>query len=708
MKSALRVAGRRLARTARTSRQRQLAGFSTVCAGRTLPVSMLVPRTAASIHTTARLGMQAQAAGSEPDSKAADLGDMIPMERIRNVGIIAHVDHGKTTLVDCLLKQSGALSGTTMQETRVMDSNALEKERGITILSKVTSLMYKDHRINIVDTPGHADFGGEVERILSMVDSVVLVVDASEGPMAQTKFVLTKALARGLHPLVVLNKIDRPTSRPDEVDSELLELFLALGATDEQTSYDMLFASAKEGWCSRSLDDVAAYSDAAAKGQPTNGSMVPLLDAILDRVPPPRGQREGTPFSMLVTQLEANSYLGKCALGRVASGTVSVGDRIRVLAPGTGEVTEEGKVTKLFLRSGVHQIEMAQAGAGDLVAVSGVPSVGVNSTIGSPEVSQPLEFVPVDPPTISVTFSVNDSPLAGREGSLLTSSMIRDRLLREAETNVALQIVGGSKSESMEVRGRGELQLSVLIETMRREGFELSVTPPRVLFKRDPENKQRVLEPYEEITIDVDHADSGIVIEKLTKRKGELKSFTDVADKARLVFHIPTRGLLGYASEFKNDTHGTGVMNHSFLHYGEHAGVLEKSRKSSMVCMSAGTATSYALNLMEPRGRLFVRNGDSVYPGMIVGELSKDGNDLEVNPTKAKQLTNIRAAGKDETIRLTPVKPWALEEIIAYVNPDEAIEITPSQIRLRKQILDPLKRKQFSRKRVGDADCFID
>ncbi|KAJ1831914.1 hypothetical protein LPJ63_003929 [Coemansia sp. RSA 2711] len=637
----------------------------------------------------------------------SDLGDMIPMERIRNVGIIAHVDHGKTTLVDCLLKQSGALSGATMQESRVMDSNTLEKERGITILSKVTSLMYKDHRINIVDTPGHADFGGEVERILSMVDSVVLVVDASEGPMAQTKFVLTKALARGIHPLVVLNKIDRPTSRPDEVDSELLELFLALGATDEQTSYDMLYASAKEGWCTRDLGQVTAYTDAMARGEKADGSMVPLLEAILDRVPAPRAQRDDVPFTMLVTQLEANPYLGKCASGRISSGTVSVGDRIRVLAPGSGDVIEDGKVTKLFLRSGVQQIEMARAGAGDLVSISGVPSVSVNATIAGPEVAAPLDFIPVDPPTISVTFSVNDSPLAGREGSLLTSNMIRDRLLREAETNVALQIINSGKSEAMEVRGRGELQLSVLIETMRREGFELSVTPPRVLFKRDPDNPRAVLEPFEEITIDVDHDASGVVIEKLTKRKGELKSFIDVADKARLVFHIPTRGLLGYASEFKNDTHGTGVMNHAFLRYGEYAGAFEKTRKSSMVCMSSGTATSYALNMMEPRGRLFVRNGDDVYPGMVVGELSKDGSDLEVNPTKAKQLTNIRAAGKDETIRLTPVKPWALEEAIAYVNPDEAIEVTPTQVRLRKQILDPLRRKQFSRKRVSDIEDFL-
>ncbi|PIA19499.1 GTP-binding protein, TypA [Coemansia reversa NRRL 1564] len=721
MQSILRGAGLRLVCPTRANGYRLQGTLNALYLTRAKRAQPMVQHTSghvrasmACIHTLSLVRSAAPASEAARESggssaSAADLGDLIPRERIRNVGIIAHVDHGKTTLVDCLLKQSGALLGSSaMQETRVMDSNAIEKERGITILSKVTSLMYQNHRINIVDTPGHADFGGEVERILSMVDSVVLVVDASEGPMAQTKFVLTKALARGIHPLVVLNKVDRPSSRPDEVDSELLELFLALGASDEQTSYDLLYASAKEGWCTSDLAEAGTLAETSAGVNKGAGNMVPLLDAIIRSVPPPKGERENAPFSMLVTQLEANSYLGKCALGRINSGIVRVGDKIRVLEPGTGAVQEEGKVTKLFLRSGVQQIEMEQAGAGDLVSLSGVPTVGVNATIAGPEVTEALDYVPVDPPTISVTFSVNDSPLAGREGKLLTSNMIRDRLRREAETNVALQVVDDGKSESMEVRGRGELQLSVLIETMRREGFELSVTPPRVLFKRVPNNKNAVLEPYEEITIDVDHKSSGIVIEKLTKRKGELKSFIDVADKARLIFHIPTRGLLGYASEFKNDTHGTGVMNHAFLRYGEHAGAFEKTRKSSMICLSSGTATSYALNMVESRGTLFIRNGDDVYPGMIVGELSKDGSDLEVNPTKAKQLTNIRAAGKDEAIRLTPVKPWALEEAIAYVNPDEAIEVTPTQVRLRKRILDPQSRKRSSRKQVSDIDQFVD
>ncbi|KAJ2610591.1 hypothetical protein EV177_003897 [Coemansia sp. RSA 1804] len=715
MRPLIRIAGRRLARSSQPAKATTAAAFAagSVCSMRISTsraqgvhtVACRTGRTASQMLIAKRgAGMRAYSAAAEQKSgetEEVDLGAMVPMDRIRNIGIIAHVDHGKTTLVDCLLKQSGALSGSSaMQETRVMDSNALEKERGITILSKVTSLAYKGHRINIVDTPGHADFGGEVERILSMVDSVVLVVDATEGPMAQTKFVLTKALARGLSPLVILNKADRPTSRADEVDSELLELFMALGASDAQTDYKVMYASAKEGWCTHDAAEAGRLSAGGA-----DGSMAPLLDAIVQQAPAPTGQREDAPFAMLVTQLEANSYLGKCVLGRVSSGKVRVGDRIRVLEPETGTVREEGRVTRLFLRSGVRQVEMAEAGAGDLVTLSGVPTAGINATVASPEVEEPLGFVPIDPPTISVTFSVNDSPLAGREGSQLTSGMIRARLLREAETNVALQIRDSGKSEALEVRGRGELQLSVLIETMRREGFELSVTPPRVLMRRDAGN---ILEPFEEITIDVDHGASGVVIEKLTKRKGELKSFSDVADKARMVFHIPTRGLLGYMSEFKNDTHGSGVINHAFLRYDAYAGPLEKTRKASMVSMAAGTATAYALNMIEPRGRLFVRNGEAVYPGMVVGELSKDGGDLEVNPAKAKQLTNIRAAGKDDTIRLVPVAPWSLEEAIAYINPDEAIEVTPSTIRLRKQILDANKRKQNSRKRAPDAEDMLE
>ncbi|KAJ2847834.1 hypothetical protein GGI22_005868, partial [Coemansia erecta] len=638
MRSLIRIAGRRVARqvAAPVGYGRSFISTGTAAAPQLPPMLSRTGKT--SLATKARRtpapGMRAYSASAEVKAnqpEVVNLGAMLPMDRIRNIGIIAHVDHGKTTLVDCLLKQSGALSGSTaMQETRVMDSNALEKERGITILSKVTSLAYKNHRINIVDTPGHADFGGEVERILSMVDSVVLVVDATEGPMAQTKFVLTKALARGLNPLVVLNKVDRPASRPDEVDSELLELFMALEASDTQTGYEIMYASAKEGWCTKDLDEAARLTGAAkAGGAMKGGSMEPLLDAIIQSAPAPKGQREGAPFSMLVTQLEANPYLGKCALGRISSGIVRVGDKVRVLEPGTGVVREEGKVTKLFLRSGVQQVEMAQAGAGDVVSISGVPTVGVNATVAATDVAEPLAFVPIDPPTISVTFSVNDSPLAGREGSQLTSGMIRTRLQREAETNVALQIVDDGKSEALEVRGRGELQLSVLIETMRREGFELSVTPPRVLFRRDPNDRKAILEPFEEITIDVDHDCSGIVIEKLTKRKGEMKSFSDVADKARMVFHIPTRGLLGYMSEFKNDTHGSGVINHAFLRFDAYAGELEKSRKSAMISMVLGTATSYALNMIESRGQLFVRNGDDVYPGMIVGEISKDGNDLE-------------------------------------------------------------------------------
>ncbi|PWA02264.1 hypothetical protein BB558_001598 [Smittium angustum] len=584
---------------------------------------------------------------------------------------VLFVNHGKTTLVDSLLKHSGLLGNGP--NVCVMDSNELEKERGMTILSKVTSFMYKGNRINIVDTPGHADFGGEVERILSMVDSVVLVTDATEGPMAQTKFVLTKALQRDLNPIVVLNKIDRPTSRPDEVDSELLDLFMGLDATDKQLDYPILYASAKQGWCTKSLADAQEY----IKNPPSDSQMGSLLDTILEYVPHPEsvGDLDSEPFRMLVTQIEPNSYLGKCYLGKIQSGRVRVGDQIKALKPESGSNNQEvSKITKILLKRGLLTEEIEEGIAGDIVLVSGLKSASINYTLCSPSVTEPLPFVAVDPPTVSMSFGVNDSPLAGREGTQLTSSLIRDRLLKEAETNVALNVVSGNSSESFEVRGRGELQLSILIETMRREGFELSVSPPRVLLHKDSE-KNLVEEPVEEAVVDVDAEMAGIVIEKLTKRKGEMKKYLEVADKVRLVFEIPTRGLLGYISELKNDTRGTGALTHSFLRYEEYKGPIEKARKGPLVATGpVGTCTSYALNLIEPRGKLFIRPGEVVYPGMIVGEYNKDSNDLEVNPTKAKQLTNIRTVHKDERVQLTPVQPWTLEEAIAYVNPGEKIE----------------------------------
>ncbi|OMJ27333.1 GTP-binding protein TypA/BipA-like protein [Smittium culicis] len=641
--------------------------------------------------------------------------NLFSIEKIRNVGIIAHVDHGKTTMVDALLKQAGLLSSAAnSKDICVMDSNELEKERGMTILSKVTSFMYKDHRINIVDTPGHADFGGEVERILSMVDGVVLVTDATEGPMAQTKFVLTKALQHKLCPIVVLNKIDRETSRPDEVDSELLELFMALDASDKQMDYPLLYASAKSGWCSENLDSAKQMINTP----PSGPHMESLLDKIIDFVPHPMKENkdfnpESPQFKMLVTQIEPNSYLGKCYLGRIESGKIKVGDAIKSLTPnfdpaGTNNTAPEvGRVTKIMLKRGLEVEEIDQAIAGDIVLLSGLKTASINYTICSNDVNEPLPFVPVDPPTISMSFGVNDSPLAGKEGSMLTSTIIRDRLLKEAETNIALQISQSGSSDSFEVRGRGELQLSILIETMRREGFELSVSPPRVLLRKDPDDPhgKKIQEPIEEAVIDVDMDMAGVVIEKLTKRKAEMKKYLDVADKARLIFHIPTRGLLGYQSELKNDTRGTGALTHSFVAYEEYKGPIEKARKGSLVSTgSVGTSTSYALNLIEPRGKLFIKPGDVVYPGMIVGEYNKDQGDLEVNPTKAKQLTNIRTVHKDDKVQLTPVQPWTLEEAISYVNPGEKIEVTPTKIRLRKQELDPSKRKQLSRRSSSDLE----
>ncbi|PVV05219.1 hypothetical protein BB560_000269 [Smittium megazygosporum] len=641
---------------------------------------------------------------------------LIDVEKIRNVGIIAHVDHGKTTLVDSLLKQAGLLSENTLKsDSCVMDSNDLEKERGMTILSKVTSFMYKDHKINIVDTPGHADFGGEVERILSMVDSVILVTDATEGPMAQTKFVLTKALQRNLKPIVVMNKLDRSTSRAEDVESEILELFLALEATDEQLDYPTVYSSAKLSWATDSHENALSF----VKNPPNKPCMEPLLDKVLDYSPHPKldasGLEKSAPFKMLVTQIEPNSYLGKCCLGRIESGKVKVGDPVKALKPLGSEDNEpnsepeNGRVTKIVLKRGLETEELEEGTVGDIVLISGLKSASINYTICSPEVEEPLPFIPIDPPTISMNFSVNDSPLSGKEGTLLTSPLIRDRLMKEAETNIALQIVKG-KSDAFEVRGRGELQLSVLIETMRREGFEISVSPPRVLLKKSGKSNDfsSVEEPIEEVVIDVDNEMSGIVIEKMTKRKAELKKYLDVANKARLIFHIPTRGLLGYLPELKNDTRGTGALTHSFLKYEPYKGPLEKSRKGALIATGpVGVATSYALNLIEQRGSLFISPGVQVYPGMIIGEYNKGSTDLEVNPTKTKQLTNIRTVHKDEKVTLTPVKPWTLEEAISYVNHDEKIEITPTKIRLRKAELDSGKRKQISRRRANDLD-FID
>ncbi|KND01004.1 GTP-binding protein TypA/BipA [Spizellomyces punctatus DAOM BR117] len=568
---------------------------------------------------------------------------------------------------------------------RVMDSNDLEKERGITILSKSTGITYKGYRINIVDTPGHADFGGEVERVLSMVDGVCLVVCGTEGPMTQTKFVLSKALEKNLKPLVVMNKVDRPTARPEEVEEELLELFIGLDANETQLEYPILYASAKDGWATRELN-----------GKRDN--VLPLLEEIVNHVPAPSVDRSA-PFSMLVTQIESDPYVGKCYMGKIQSGTLRVGDKIKSLNT-DGKIAVEGRCTRIFLRQGLQQVATEVAAAGDIVSVAGIDGAYVNHTICDTAVSNPLPFTKVDPPTISMMFYVNDSPLGGKEGKFLTSQVLRDRLVKETETNVALQVV--QHGEAFEVKGRGELQMGVLIETMRREGFEMSVSPPRVIYKVEGEDKERkILEPIEEVTIDVEHEHAGTVIEKITKRKGDMKSYTETGDKARLIFHVPTRGLLGYPAEFKNDTHGQGIINYLLLGYEPYKGQLDRTRKGSIISTASGETTAYALAAVEPRGKLFVTPGTKVYPGMIIGEHNRE-HDLEVNPVKAKQLTNIRQVNKEEQIRLTPVDSMGLEKMLAYVQDDEVIEITPVSIRTRKKELDSTKRKAQARKRHPD------
>ncbi|KAI9330013.1 P-loop containing nucleoside triphosphate hydrolase protein [Zopfochytrium polystomum] len=624
------------------------------------------------------------------------MAGLFGMDKIRNVAIIAHVDHGKTSLVDQLLRQSGAAA--VDPAARVMDSNALERERGITILSKSTSLLHRSHRINLVDTPGHADFGGEVERVLSTVDACLLLVCATEGPMTQTRFVLTKALQRGLKVIVVLNKVDRDSARPGEVDAEVLDLFLGLGcASEEQLEYRVVHASAKEGWAL--VDPEGSWQDAdKSKG------VLPLLDLIVDEVPPPKGDRSG-PFKMLVTQIENNPFLGKCYLGRVESGTLRPGDAIKSIDT-AGNVVVEGRCTKILLRQGLQQFPVEAAGAGDIVSIAGIDGAFVNHTVCSVDVKEGLPFVPVDPPTISMMFFVNDSPLAGQDGKLLTTQLIRDRLIRECEVNPALRLT--ETSDGFEVKGRGELQMGVLIETMRREGFELSVSPPRVILKAaetmtdDGRKERAVMEPVEEVTIDCDHEHAGGVIEQLSYRKGTMVSYGDLGGRARIMFEVPTRGLLGYPAQFKSDTSGQGVLNHLLKGYFPYRGPIDKPRKGSILSTAAGECTAYALRDIEPRGKLFVTPNTVVYPGMVIGEHSRE-SDLEVNPVKAKQLTNIRAAGKEETIRLVPADVLGLERLMSYIQDDEVIEITPKAIRTRKSELDPNRRKAAAR-RGGAVD----
>lgn len=605
------------------------------------------------------------------------------MTSIRNIAIIAHVDHGKTTLVDSMLKQSGTFRQNQQVAERVMDSNDLERERGITILAKCTSLEWQGSRINIIDTPGHADFGGEVERILSMVDGVVVLVDAAEGPMPQTKFVLTKALKLGLRPIVVINKIDRQDARADEVLDEVFELFLALDATEAQLDFPIMYASGRSGWAVKELSD-------------ERKDISPLFDLIIQHVPEAAGDKDA-PFSMLVTTREYDNFLGRVLTGRVKSGRVKVNTAVRVLNR-EGNVVETGRINKLLSFRGLERLPIDEAEAGDIIAIAGLEKATVADTVAVPEVNTPIEAQPIDPPTLAMTFSVNDSPLAGREGTKLTSRVIRDRLLREAEGNVAIRIKETEEKDAFEVAGRGELQLGVLIETMRREGFELSISRPRVLYKTDETTGER-LEPIEEVQIDVDEEYSGAVVDAMNQRKSEMTDMRPSGGgKVRITFLAPSRGLIGYHGQFLTDTRGTGIMSRVFSHYGPYRGAIEGRHTGVLISNGNGEAVAYALNALEARGTLFVSHGTQVYEGMIIGENSRD-NDLEVNPLKAKQLTNFRASGKDEALRLTPPKIFTLEQAISYIQDDERVEVTPKNIRLRKALLDPNDRKRAERKR---------
>jgi GTP-binding protein len=600
---------------------------------------------------------------------------------LRNVAIIAHVDHGKTTLVDQLFRQSGTFRDNQRVEERAMDSNDLEKERGITILAKCTSVEWQGTHINIVDTPGHADFGAEVERILSMVDGVILLVDAAEGPMPQTKFVTGKALALGLKPIVVVNKIDRPDARPAEVLDEVFELFINLDASDEQLDFPTLYASGRSGYAGLT-DDVRS------------GDLTPMFDTIVSHVPPP-GLDPAGEFKMLATLLDRDPFLGRILTGRIESGTLTTNMPIKALDV-NGKLVEEGRATKVFAFRGLDRVPVESAQAGEIVAIAGLVKATVSDTFAEPAVTEPLHARPIDPPTLAMSFSVNDSPYAGRDGDKVQSRVIRERLEREAEGNVAIKVTMAADNDSFEVAGRGELQLGVLIETLRREGFELSISRPRVLFRDGPNGRE---EPYETVVIDVDDEFSGTVIDKMAVRKAEMTDMRPSGGgKTRLTFSAPSRGLIGYHGEFLSDTRGTGIMNRLFEKYGPYKGAIQGRQNGVLISMEQGEAVAYALNMLEERGMLFISPGDKLYEGMVIGENAKP-QDLEVNPLKSKQLTNFRASGpKDESIRLTPPRRMTLEQAIAYIQDDELVEVTPKNIRIRKRHLDPHERKRQSRK----------
>ncbi len=600
---------------------------------------------------------------------------------IRNIAIIAHVDHGKTTLVDQLLRQSGAFRAHQAVAERALDRNDLERERGITILAKCASVVWRDVRINIVDTPGHADFGGEVERILNMVDGALVLVDAAEGVLPQTKFVVGKALARGLKPIVVINKVDRSDARSDEVATEVFDLFAALGADDSQLDFPLLYASGRQGWADLALD--GPRQDLSA-----------LFELVLSHVKAPALDAEA-PFAMVASILEYDNFLGRVLTGRVEQGRARLNMPVKVLR-GDGSTVETSRLTKLLAFRGLERVAVEEAEAGDIIAVAGLAEATVPDTVGAPELAAPLPAIPVDPPTLAMTFRVNDGPLAGRDGKKVTSRQIRDRLLREAEGNVAIRIAESSEMDAFEVAGRGELQLGVLIETMRREGFELAIGRPRVLTRSNPETGARE-EPMEEVLVDVDEPYAGVVVEKLSRRKAELRDMRPSGGgKVRLAFLMPSRGLIGYHGEFLTDTRGSGVMNRLFAGYGPWKGPIEGRRNGVLISNADGESVHYALFYLQERGVLFIDPGEKVYVGMIIGEHSRD-SDLDVNPIKEKKLTNIRAAGKDDAMLLIPPRRLALEQAIAYVEDDELVEVTPRAVRLRKRHLDPHARKRAER-----------
>ncbi|WP_416797222.1 translational GTPase TypA [Ciceribacter azotifigens] len=609
--------------------------------------------------------------------------------KLRNIAIIAHVDHGKTTLVDELLKQSGSFRENQRVAERVMDSNDLEKERGITILAKATSVEWKNTRINIVDTPGHADFGGEVERILSMVDGAIVLVDASEGPMPQTKFVVGKALKVGLRPIVAINKIDRPDGRHEEVINEVFDLFANLDATDEQLDFPILYGSGRDGWMNVNPEG------------PKDQGLAPLLDLVLEHVPEPSVGDEDGAFRMIGTILEANPFLGRIITGRIHSGSIKPNQAVKVLGQ-DGKLIESGRISKILAFRGIERTAIDEAHAGDIVAIAGLSKGTVADTFCDPAVTEPLTAQPIDPPTVTMSFLVNDSPLAGTEGDKVTSRVIRDRLFKEAEGNVALKIEEAEGKDSFFVSGRGELQLAVLIETMRREGFELAVSRPRVVMHND-ETTGQLMEPIEEVVIDVDEEHSGIVVQKMSERKAEMAELRPSGgNRVRLVFFAPTRGLIGYQSELLTDTRGTAIMNRLFHDYQPYKGAITGRTNGVLLSNGAGEAVAYAMFNLEDRGPMMIEPGEKVYAGMIIGIHTRD-NDLEVNVLKGKQLTNIRAAGKDEAVKLTPPIRMTLDRALSWIQDDELMEVTPKSIRLRKMYLDANDRKRFDKARAAQA-----